>query len=161
MRLRVLEALTNAEAGAKPQKSHERLTFDAANAVLKRDAALSWNVGDFPRRMRIQTLDALSAGIARAMPLSSTLGGTPQTLADAEMKTIYRSAAAATFDWLAGTDRLRDVVERTLVHLDNNPGVYTEYVARMLETRRIGWGSNRGHPGQARESDRGNHCGSP
>jgi ATP-dependent helicase/nuclease subunit A len=135
MRLRVLEALTNAEAGAKPQKSHERLTFDAANAVLKRDAALSWNVGDFPRRMRIQTLDALSAGIARAMPLSSTLGGTPQTLADAEMKTIYRSAAAATFDWLAGTDRLRDVVERTLVHLDNNPGVYTEYVARMLETR--------------------------
>jgi len=135
MRIRVLDALSNAKAGAKPAKAHERITFDAANAVLDRDAELEWNLGDFPRRMRIQTLDALSAGIARAMPLSSTLGGTPQTLADAEMKAIYRTAAAATLDWLATSDRMRDSVELTLVHLDNNTGVYIEYVARMLETR--------------------------
>lgn len=135
MRLRVLEALTNAHDGAEPGKAHERITNDAANAVLERDAELAWKLTEFPRRMRIQTLDALSAGIARAMPLSSTLGGTPQTLADSEMRAIYRSAAASTFDWLATSDRVSNDVERVLVHLDNNTGIYIEYVARMLETR--------------------------
>lgn len=135
MRLRVLEALTIAKTGAQPAKAHERLTFDAAKAVLERDAELEWKLNEFPRRMRILTLDALSAGIARSLPLSSTLGGAPITLADSEMQAIYRTAAAATFDWLATSDRMRDAVERTLVHLDNNTGVYIEYVARMLETR--------------------------
>ena len=135
MRLRVLEALTHAHDGVEPGKTHERITNDAANEVLERDANLAWKLTEFPRRMRIQTLDALSAGIARAMPLSSTLGGTPQTLADSEMRAIYRTAAASTFDWLATSDRVRKDVERVLVHLDNNAGIYVEYVARMLETR--------------------------
>jgi hypothetical protein len=135
MRLRVLEALSIARHGTAPAKPHERLTFDAAVAVLERDTKLAWQLTDFPRRMRIQTLDALSAGIARSMPLSSALGGTPQTLADAEMQEIYRTAAAATFDWLGTSDGMKEVVERVLVHLDNNAGVYIDYVARMLETR--------------------------
>jgi len=135
MRLRVLEALDSAQRGEKPNKAHERVTIDAAQAVLERDRELGWNLTQFPRRMRIQTLDALGAGIARSLPLSSTLGGAPLTLADTEMQAIYRTAAAATFDWLATSNRLRQSVERVLVHLDNNTGIYVDYVARMLETR--------------------------
>ena len=135
MRLRVLEALNTAQRGEKPAKPHGRLTIDAAQAVLKRDRELGWNLTEFPRRMRIQTLDALSAGIARSLPLSSALGGAPLTLADTEMQAIYRTAASATFDWLATSNRLRQAVERVLVHLDNNTGIYIDYITRMLETR--------------------------
>lgn len=135
MRLRVLGALEHAQDGIRPDKAHERLTNDAAQAVLDRDRELGWKLIEYPRRMRIQTLDALSAGITRSLPLSSTLGGAPTTLADSEMQGIYRTAAAATFDWLSTSEPMRYVVERVLVHLDNNTGVYIEYVARMLETR--------------------------
>jgi len=135
MRLRVIEALASAKDAAPPNKAHERRTFDAARAVLERDATMDWKLTEFPRRMRIQTLDALSSGIARALPLSSTLGGAPLTLADSEMQAIYRAAAAATLDWLPTSNRMGQAVERVLVHLDNNSGVYIDYVARMLETR--------------------------
>jgi ATP-dependent helicase/nuclease subunit A len=150
MRLRVIEALTRAREGVEPDKVHERRTFDAARAVLERDAALDWNLTVFPRRMRIQTLDALGSGIARALPLSSTLGGSPQTLADTEMQAIYRAAAAATLDWLPSSDRMGRAVERVLVHLDNNSAAYIDHVARMLETRDqwlgfVGGGSGEGN----------------
>jgi len=135
MRIRVLDALNRAQRGAVPDQEHQRVTIDAALAVLERDRELEWKLTEFPRRMRIQTLDALGAGIARSLPLSSALGGAPLTLADSEMQAIYRSAAAATIDWLATENRIREAVESVLVHLDNNAGIYVEYVARMLETR--------------------------
>ncbi len=135
MRLRILEALDSAERGARPEKTHERVTNDAAQTVLARDRELGWKLTEFPRRMRIQTLDALSAGIARSLPMSSALGGAPSTRADSEMQAMYQSAAAATLDWVVTSNRYRQAVERVLVHLDNNTGIYIEYVARMLESR--------------------------
>jgi ATP-dependent helicase/nuclease subunit A len=135
MRFRVLVALKHAQDEVRPDKTHECLTIDVAQAVLNRDRELGWKLTEFPRRMRIQTLDGLSAGIARSMPLSSTLGGVPIILADTEMQAIYRTAAAATFDWLPTSNPMRTAVERVLVHLDNNAGVYIEYVAQMLESR--------------------------
>lgn len=135
MRHRVLAALKSARHGLVPERAHERLTIDAARSVLARDAESTWQLTEFPRRMRIQTLDALGAGIARSLPLSANLGGMPTTLADTEMRTIYRSAAAATFYWLTTADRMREAVEQVLAHLDNNTGIYIEYLARMLETR--------------------------
>jgi ATP-dependent helicase/nuclease subunit A len=135
MRLRVIEALARAAEGTAPDQEHEHVTFDAATRVLEVDRDLNWQLTSFPRRMRIQTLDALSAGIARSMPLSSTLGGISQTLADSEMQSMYRTAAAATFDWLATRNRLRRVVERVLAHLDNNAAAYVGHLVRMLETR--------------------------
>ena len=64
MRFRVLEALVRAQDKTVPVKSHERITYDAALSVLERDQELGWQLTEFPRRMRIQTLDALGAGIA-------------------------------------------------------------------------------------------------
>ena len=61
MRIRVHEALASAQRGEKPAQAHERVTSDAAQAVLERDRELAWNLTDFPRRMKIQTLDALGA----------------------------------------------------------------------------------------------------
>ena len=135
MRLRVLAALKHAQDEISSDKAHQCLTIDMAQVVLNRDRELGWKLAEFPHRMRIQTLDGLSAGITRSMPLSSTLGGIPIILADTEMQMIYRTAAAATFDWLTTSNSMRTAVEQVLVHLDNNTSVYIEYVARMLESR--------------------------
>ena len=85
--------------------------------------------------MRIETVDAFGAGLARSLPISSGLGGTSATIGDAEMDGIYRDAATATLDYLATTEQSGEVVENVLVHLDNNVSLYVAYLARMLASR--------------------------
>ncbi len=135
MQQRVSRALQQAHAGVVPQHDHEKTTLRAASAVLEKDAESGWQLIESPGRMRIQTLDALCAGIARLLPLSSGMGGIARTIADAEARTIYRSAAVATLDWLLGDDERNAAVENVLGHLDNNTGTYIAYISRMLESR--------------------------
>lgn len=135
MQLRVTNALKNARNGEIGVSPHEQLTIAAASEVLARDGEHEWHLIDSPGRMRIQTVDAFGAGIARSLPVSSGLGGVSTTLADAEMKTIYRDAAAATLDYLATNDASGESVERVLLHLDNNISLYIAYLSRMLQSR--------------------------
>ena len=135
MKVRVLQALLRAQRGETPDEPHERVTADAAEAALARDAALGWQIVGNPRRMRIQTLDALNAAIARMQPVTAGASAGNAVAGDAEMKALYRSAAAATLDWLAESGPLRDAVENVLTHVDNNTSIYISYLARMLETR--------------------------
>jgi len=51
------------------------------------------------------------------------------------MTAYYRQAAAATLDWLATDDALRDSVETVLSHLDNNCSLFIEHISRMLQSR--------------------------
>ena len=136
MQLRVIEALQRAVAGEVPSEPHERITAEAAARALARDRDRQWNIVANPRRLRIQTLDALNASIARSRPLSTPGGATGSAvLADAEMHTLYRQAAALTFDQLTEPGEYCDVTEHVLRHVDNNTGLYLDYVARMLATR--------------------------
>ncbi|MDH3613409.1 MAG: UvrD-helicase domain-containing protein [Gammaproteobacteria bacterium] len=136
MQLRVLQALRNAMHDDDPDEPHERLTAQAAKAVLRRDAQLQWDLIANPRRMRIQTLDSLNAAIARTQPLTSTGGAAGNAIiADAQMRTLYRDAAALTLDQLAETGTARDATEQVLLHVDNNTAIYVAYLARMLATR--------------------------
>jgi len=135
MRLRVIDALRSARHGSVGSSDHEKLTLALASNVLARDRAHDWQLVESPARMRIETVDAFGAGIARSLPLSSGLGGTGSTVADAEMNAIYREAAAATLEYLASDDASAAVVERVLGHLDNNTGLYIGYLARMLASR--------------------------
>jgi len=135
MRNRVLAALRNARDGVVAETRHEQKTLSLAGSVLKRDAENQWHLIQSPGRMRIETVDAFGAGIARSLPLSSGLGGAGTTVADAEMGALYRGAAAATLDHLALKDASARAVERVLEHLDNNSGLYIAYLARMLGAR--------------------------
>jgi ATP-dependent helicase/nuclease subunit A len=85
--------------------------------------------------MRIQTLDSLNASIARMRPLTGAAASANAVADNAAVKALYRSAAAATMDWLAETGALREAVEEVLLHLDNNTSLYVGYLSRMLETR--------------------------
>jgi ATP-dependent exoDNAse (exonuclease V) beta subunit len=136
MQIRVLKALQAAADRTKPDAPHERITAQAATTALERDRDLGWNLLQNPRRLRIQTLDSLNASIARAQPLTAA-GGAADTaiIADTEMRTLYRDAAALTLDQLAEDGDLREATREVLVHVDTNAFLYIAYLARMLATR--------------------------
>jgi ATP-dependent exoDNAse (exonuclease V) beta subunit len=135
MRQRIGNSLQMAADGDEAPEPHQQNTLQAAQVVLKRDEQLDWRLLQSPRRMRIQTLDAFNAGIARSLPVSSGLGGISRTIADAEMQSLYQQAATATLDWLGSGEEMQDVVESVFSHLDNNAGVYVSHLARMLQSR--------------------------
>jgi len=136
MQLRVLQALKNAAREAEPTLEHERVTWHAATEVLQRDSEFAWNLIANPRRMRIQTLDSLNASIARTQPLTATGGAAGNAIiADAEMRALYRNAAALTLDQLTEPGDLHDATREVLVHVDTNTSIYVAYLSRMLATR--------------------------
>ncbi len=135
MQLRVVKALRRARDGEVAGTAHEKLTIATATEVLARDSEYHWHLIDSPSRMRILTVDAFGAGLARSLPVSSGLGGAGATLTDAGMKVVYQDAAAATLDYLASDDESSKAVERVLVHLDNNISLYIDYLSRMLASR--------------------------
>jgi ATP-dependent exoDNAse (exonuclease V) beta subunit len=136
MQYRVLSALRAAKLGDQPKEEHQQRTAKLAKASLDRDAKHGWNLLANPRRMRIQTLDSLNAAIARSRPVSAPGSASGvRVVVDAELVALHRSAATATLDYLALTGPAHDAATEVLDHLDNNTGIYVDYVARMLGTR--------------------------
>ena len=136
MQFRVLHALKEARQGVAAIEAHQQITAAAAAAVLRRDQQQQWQLIANPGRMRIQTLDSLNASIARMQPVSAGSGGSYNAIvADAEIKSMYRSAAVLTLDQLAESGAMHDATQEVLRHVDNNTALYVNYVARMLATR--------------------------
>jgi ATP-dependent helicase/nuclease subunit A len=134
MQIRVLEALRRKVSGDEPEADHERRTFELAGRALEKSEALDWNLIGNPRRMRILTLDALNASIAKSQPLSSP-GTGARVVVGAEMLATYQAAALATFDWLADKGEMQEATKEVLLHVDNNTWLYTSYLSQMLGTR--------------------------
>jgi hypothetical protein len=63
-----------------------------------RSAARDWRIETQPGRLRLTTIDALCAGLARQMPLLSRFGAQPATVDDASRH--YREAARRALDHL-------------------------------------------------------------
>ncbi len=147
MRDRVLEALQEAGQAGDDQgndrgNDHGRLTWKLGRAVLAHDRRQSWRLLENPGRLRILTIDALCATIARQMPVVSGLGGMPGMTESAG--TLYRAAARKTLETLENQDRWSESTAVLLDHLDNNISQAEEMLARMLARREqwlrhIGW----------------------
>ena len=84
MRDRILHALGRGADPAPPGTGHERRGWELARAALARDAALGWGLAANPRRLRIETIDALNGWLARQLPVSSRLGAAPVISDDPE-----------------------------------------------------------------------------
>ncbi len=134
MQLRVLEALRRRKSADEPEADHERRTYELAGQALEKSEALQWNLIGNPRRMRILTLDALNASIARAKPLTSPGTGT-RVVVGAELLAILKSASIATLDWLAEKGAMQVATVEVLRHVDNNTWLYASYLSQMLATR--------------------------
>jgi ATP-dependent exoDNAse (exonuclease V) beta subunit len=135
MQMRIITSLRAVRDGKRPDTEHERRTYDLAARALAQDRERGWGILDSPARLRIQTVDAFCASVARSMPLCSGIGGLSVTASESELPALYRQAAAATLDYLGGGDETAVAVERLLTHFDNNVGLYIDYIAGMLTSR--------------------------
>lgn len=137
MRERVISALAQVgnlcNSRATPGTGHEKLTWELADAVLRRDATAGWNIAENPARLRIQTLDSLCASLTRQMPVLSKFGSQPESIEDAS--DLYLEAARATIDLLDGDDSVARDVQHLLEHLDNDVARIETLLAEMLARR--------------------------
>lgn len=101
MRDRILAALQLGARVEPPAEAHRRGTWTLARAARARDQALGWGLMDNPRRLRIETIDALNAWLARQLPVSSRLGAPPVIAEDPGP--VYRRTAREILQD-AGTD---------------------------------------------------------
>ena len=136
LRERILEQL-HAAASNRPVSAEasnfEHETRALAEAVLALDARLGWRLLEQPQRLRIRTIDALCAEIARTLPLLSG-SGTSQPVEAAE--SLHREAARRTLLELGGADTiLNDALRTVLLHRDGNLNDCETLLARMLEQR--------------------------
>lgn len=140
LRDRVLEQLQAAASGhslLEDASAFERETRTLAEAVLAIDAQLGWRLLDQPQRLRIRTIDALCAEIARTLPLLSG-SGTNQPVESAE--SLHREAARRTLLELGGSDNtLNDALQTVMLHRDGSVNDCEMLLARMLEQRQQ-WG---------------------
>ncbi|MFH1871900.1 MAG: UvrD-helicase domain-containing protein [Pseudomonadota bacterium] len=137
MRSRIAESLELARAGVAPELAHKRITFDLATAALARSEELGWQIETQPGRLRLTTIDALCAGLARQMPLLSRFGAQPAVAEDA--KRHYEEAARRALDHLEakGEDEREhaEAVATALAHLDNDVARLARLLAAMLARR--------------------------
>jgi ATP-dependent helicase/nuclease subunit A len=118
MRGRIIEALARAAAGALSDLPHQRVTDELARAVLDRDRGRSWGLLAQPQRMRIDTLDALNAWLARQLPILS--GGVAGAEIVEDASDAYRRAAERTLDQLESSGAVATALRSLLGILGNS-----------------------------------------
>lgn len=134
MQDRILQALWQAHEEPEPDNPHARLTWQLAQAVLKRDDERQWHLLFSPQRLRILTIDSLCRAITRQLPLASQVGAQPDTLEDAEPA--YQLAVRALFTILEDQDHpLNSDLIQLLRHLDNNLHTVENLLVALLARR--------------------------
>jgi len=137
MRQRIQDSLALAREATEPQAAHKRITFELARAALARSNELGWQIESQPGRLRLTTIDALCASLARQMPLLSRFGAQPAVAEQASRH--YEEAARRALDHLEGrTEDEREhaeAVATALAHLDNDVTRLARLLAEMLARR--------------------------
>ncbi|MDJ0955206.1 MAG: UvrD-helicase domain-containing protein [Arenicellales bacterium] len=133
MRERVIRAMTDAQE-PKLAAQYDQALWSIAREAWANNRKHNWQLERYPSRLRIQTIDALSAALTRQMPWLSGFGASLQVVEDASE--LYRTAALETLQLLvAGQKDWRDAVAVLLVHLDNQVDRAVELLTEMLRYR--------------------------
>lgn len=133
MRDRILNALEQAKNKVTPENPYEAKTFELARKVLERDEMLAWDLLDNPHRLKIQTLDALSASITSAMPILSGFGGVE--MVTEKPGELYSKAAQNCLKLLESNAPFVPHLCHLLEHLDNHLLVAERLLSEMLLNR--------------------------
>jgi ATP-dependent exoDNAse (exonuclease V) beta subunit len=133
MRSRISAALSKAAEEPEPEVAHEQATWRLARAAWDRDQSQGWQLSENPGRLRILTMDALAASLAGQMPWLSRMGGLP-TLAS-RPEDLHKEAALRTLGLLETFDLFAPMLERLLLHLDNNHARACDLLMAMLGNR--------------------------
>lgn len=136
MRQRLQNYLERARRSAEDVAAlaaHERVTHELARTALARDTALGWHLATQPGRLRLTTIDALCASLARQMPLLSRFGTQPAVAEDAQRH--YLEAAHRVLAHLEEEDEQAGIVATALSYLDNDVMRLAALLADMLARR--------------------------
>ena len=133
MRVRLFSTLHQANNKIEAVDQHTKELMELANAVLKRDQEKQWHILLNNHRLRIQTIDSLSASLTKQMPLLSNLGAQPEIIEDA--KILYELAADQTLAELEGNSDWSAVIAALLMHLDNDLPRVKRLLVSMLMKR--------------------------
>lgn len=136
---RIVASLALGREAQPSPELHKRRTQALARQALARSDERGWALDSQPGRLRVMTLDALCAGIARQMPFLSRFGSQPVLVDDASIH--YAEAARRVLDQLddqeslpAGTTHA-EAIERALRYLDNDGPRLTSLLTKMLARR--------------------------
>jgi ATP-dependent helicase/nuclease subunit A len=116
MRARILQALRSADA-LPPDSPHKRSTWELARAVRAMDAERGWQLMQHPARLRIQTIDALNASLARRLPVIAGTGAALEPTTD--MAPLYELAGRRLLERLGDGSAVAAHLEVLVMHLGN------------------------------------------
>ena len=133
MQGRILAALERATRAARPAGGHDAKILALAEAALRRAEQQGWQIMDNPARLRIQTIDSLSAALTRQMPLLARLGTQPETVEDAAG--LYQQAAHNTLAALERGAAWPAAMASLIAHLDNDLPRIRTLLVDMLAKR--------------------------
>lgn len=133
MRARIVTALREAAAEDAPSEPHLALTHELASAVLQRDRARGWSLLATPRRMRIDTLDALNAWLAQQLPILA--GGAAGARIVEDAHALYALAVQRTLDELGSDAPLGEALRSLLPVLDNSQARFESLLVDLLPRR--------------------------
>jgi ATP-dependent exoDNAse (exonuclease V) beta subunit len=134
MRRRVLNALRAAADDRPSAQPHERTAFELARTVIARDRAHDWQLLAQPQRLRIDTLDAFNAWLARQLPLLAD-GVAAAEIVD-KPDELHRQAARRCVAGVAGDDEVLARALRTLLRdVGNDCGQLEQLLAALLPRR--------------------------
>lgn len=133
MRQRILQALNAAKQPA-PNEPHAYQTWQLAYAALQRNQQCQWHLLENPNRLRVLTIDALCATIARQAPLLSGLGISHHLL-ERDIHQYYLIAARHLLSILEEDSPLSAQLAQLLLHLDNRVDILEGLFVRMLARR--------------------------
>ena len=116
MRARILQSLQSADA-PPPESAHKRSTWELARAVRAVDAERGWQLMQHPARLRIQTIDALNASLARRLPVIAGTGSALEPTTD--MAPLYELAGRRLLERLGDGSEVSRHLEVLVMHLGN------------------------------------------
>ncbi|MDX8376670.1 MAG: UvrD-helicase domain-containing protein [Mariprofundales bacterium] len=138
MRQRIIDALNMAKED-EPSDSYQRETWQLARDALAQDVRCGWDLLANPNRLRLLTIDAFNAWLARFAPLGAGLGqATPE--ADDSGK-LYRRSVQSLLKVLDKTEAqseitaLQNALKTCLQHVGNQMPALEEVLVSMLSKR--------------------------
>jgi ATP-dependent helicase/nuclease subunit A len=132
MRARILQAL-QAAGGPPPDSAHKRSTWELARAVRATDSERKWFLTQHPARLRIQTIDALNASLARRLPVLAGTGAALEPTTD--MAPLYEAAGRQLLERLGENSDVSRHLEVLILHLGNRVDRFISLLNDLLAKR--------------------------
>ncbi len=133
MRNRILQSLTRARDTARPDKEHEAQNWELAQAALQADQQRGWQLQTHPARLRIQTIDALNASLAKRLPMLAGMGASMEIAQD--RWPIYESVCERLLEQLGDGSGDSLHLETVLLHLANRVPDFVKMLCDLLARR--------------------------